>query len=58
VSTVTTSYATGPRRLRVADLPVWLVPLGVLAFQVMGSTGADHGHRYPRTPLHGSPTRC
>jgi signal transduction histidine kinase len=55
VNPVTTSNETGPRWPRVATLPVWLVPLGVLVVQVMGSTGADrsHYHRSPHLPLDG-----
>lgn len=41
----------GAARWRMSDLPVFVVPLAVGIFQVMGSTGADANMRYPRVHL-------
>lgn len=41
----------GTTRRRLGDLPVFVVPLVVGLFQVMGSTGADAHMNYPRVHL-------
>jgi signal transduction histidine kinase len=41
----------GTTRWRPSDLPVFVVPLVVGLFQLMGSSGANAGMEYPHTPL-------
>jgi signal transduction histidine kinase len=41
----------GARRWRPGDLPVFVVPLVVGFFQLMGSSGADANMAYPHVPL-------